>query len=116
MLFQKLAFPFTLLLCCISGMAQPVEFILQTDLLRPVAGYVAFSDCAVDMNGDQLDDVVRVGNKDIYIDYQQIDGSFTQRFFQYRSSLPPIGAFAPVTWITMGITTCFSAMNKVYPS
>jgi len=42
MLFQKLAFPFTLLLCCISGMAQPVEFILQTDLLRPVAGYGGF--------------------------------------------------------------------------
>jgi len=38
-------------------------------------------DCAVDMNGDYLDDVVRVSNSKLYIDYQQPDGSFTQNEF-----------------------------------
>ncbi len=70
-------------------MAQPVHFIQQLDLLHPVSGYAPYSDCTVDMNGDQLDDVVRVGNKGIYIDYQQSDGSFSQHFFSMQiKSIP----------------------------
>lgn len=72
-----------LLLNSLTSPAQPVTFISQPDLIHPVSGYVPYSDCAVDMNGDQLDDVVRVGNKGLYIDYQQFDGSFTQRFFSF---------------------------------
>jgi len=41
----------------------------------------SYEDCAVDMNGDYLDDVVRVTNGNLYIDYQQADGTFTQSQF-----------------------------------
>lgn len=69
--------------------AQPVTFTFESDRLNSVAGFTAYSDCAVDMNDDHLDDVVRVGNKGIYIDYQQPDSSFTQRFFPLTIQSPP---------------------------
>lgn len=78
-----------LLIKSMTGSAQPVSFVYYSDLLQPVSGYVPFSDCAVDMNGDQLDDVVRVGNKGLYIDYQQLDGSYNQRFFAFPIQSPP---------------------------
>src|SRR4030095_12487972 len=56
---------------------QPVSFTNRSDLLNSVSGFVGYSDCAVDMNGDRLDDVVRIGNKGIYIDYQKLNGSFS---------------------------------------
>lgn len=43
------------------------------------------------MNDDHLDDVVRVGNKGIYIDYQQPEGSYRQRFF-------PLAVLAVPDW------------------
>ncbi|HUR31298.1 MAG TPA: FG-GAP-like repeat-containing protein [Saprospiraceae bacterium] len=61
--------------------AQPVVLTNHSDLLNRVIGFVDFADCAVDMNGDYLDDVVRVGGKGIYIDFQNADGTFSQKFF-----------------------------------
>lgn len=69
--------------------AQPVTFTLHSDKLNSVSGFTAYSDCAVDMNDDHLDDIVRIGNKGIYIDYQQTDGSYYQRFFSILISSPP---------------------------
>lgn len=70
---------------------QQVSFIHKPQLLNPVSGFTSYSDCAVDMNDDHLDDVVRVGNKGIYIDFQQIDGTYTQQFF-------PVSIVSPPSW------------------
>jgi len=69
--------------------AQPVVFTNQSDILNPVAGFTLYADCALDMNGDRLDDIVRVGNKGLYIDYQHLDGSFSQHFFSIPIQAPP---------------------------
>lgn len=69
--------------------AQPVNFNLQGALLHPVTGFAGYVDCAVDMNGDRLDDVVRIADQGIYIDYQQPDGSFSQQFFSMLVKSPP---------------------------
>ena len=61
--------------------SQTVVFTDRTDLLNTVSGFTSYSDCALDMNGDYLDDVVRVGGKGVFIDYQQQDGSFIQKPF-----------------------------------
>lgn len=67
--------------CCAFGLsAQQVSFTNMADLLGNTPGS-SYEDCAVDMNGDYLDDVVRVTNNMITIDYQQPDGSFTQTEF-----------------------------------
>lgn len=73
----------------ISVLSQPVVFTNSSDILNPVAGFTLYADCAVDMNGDHLDDIVRVGNKGMYIDYQQSDRSFTQHFFSIPLSVVP---------------------------
>lgn len=57
------------------GLMAQVTFTNQGNLLQAMSGF-SYADCAVDMNGDQLDDVVRVDGDDLYIDYQQPDGSF----------------------------------------
>jgi len=43
--------------------------------------FVTDQNCAVDMNGDLLDDIVALNSKKLQIYYQQPDGSFTQRSF-----------------------------------
>ncbi|MCT8338747.1 FG-GAP-like repeat-containing protein [Flavobacteriaceae bacterium TK19130] len=45
-----------------------------------IGNYDDTSECAVDMNGDYLDDYVRVAPSGIGIDYQNADGSFTSVF------------------------------------
>lgn len=50
-------------------------------LLQTIGG-TSQGDCAADMNNDGLDDVVRVLSNGIYIDYQQVDGTFTGAFFE----------------------------------
>ncbi len=49
----------------------------------------SYEDCAVDMNGDFLDDVVRVAGDAIYIDYQQNDGSFVHEQFPINLQYTP---------------------------
>ena len=68
---------------------QPVTFSNQTSLLNLASAFTPYSDCALDMNGDLLDDIVRIGNKGIYIDFQQPDGTFAQQFFNMPVQSPP---------------------------
>ena len=65
-----------------------VTFTNQGILLSPISGS-GYQDCAVDMNHDNLDDVVRVTDNGIYIDYQQADGTFEQTFFSMAIQNPP---------------------------
>ena len=58
--------------------SQPLSFTEITDLLNPNPGTKR---CIVDMNADFLDDVVRIGEDTIYIDYQQPNGTFDLRKF-----------------------------------
>ncbi len=74
-------FIFFLTLCLSQGLLAQVSFTNMGSNLNSLPGGASYEDCAVDMNGDFLDDVVRVTNDGIYIDYQQPDGSFTQTEF-----------------------------------
>lgn len=58
-----------------------ISFTNQNNLLQSMNGG-STRDCAVDMNGDNLDDIVRVTNNGIYVDYQQADGSFDGIYYQ----------------------------------
>lgn len=76
-------------LLCLCLLAQTylsaqVSFTNQSDLLEDVFGGF-FTDCVLDMNGDYLDDVVRVGNDIIHIDVQQNDGTF--EYYGFPTSL-----------------------------
>ncbi|WP_367391796.1 FG-GAP-like repeat-containing protein [Lewinella sp. LCG006] len=66
----------------------PVSFTNQGSLLTPVSGGSS-NDCAVDMNGDFLDDIVRVKNTGLYIDFQQPDGSFIHQYSPVNFSNSP---------------------------
>ncbi|MCW8980698.1 MAG: FG-GAP-like repeat-containing protein [Altibacter sp.] len=66
----------TFLLCSASLMAQ-VSFTNQNSA---IGSYPDYSEVGVDMNGDYLDDYVRVSDNGIGIDYQQPDGSFISTF------------------------------------
>jgi hypothetical protein len=65
-----------------------VSFTNQGNLLGSTSSGT-YQDCAVDMNGDFLDDVVRVANNGIYIDYQLANGTFEQTFFPMTIQNPP---------------------------
>ncbi len=65
------------LLLSVTLLAQ-VSFTNQSALL---GNYPDTSEVAVDMNGDGLDDYVRVSNSGVGIDYQQADGSFTSTLY-----------------------------------
>ena len=69
------------------GLSAQVNFTNQSGLLS--AADFPYEDCAVDMNGDYLDDVVRVTSNGIYIDYQQTNGTFEQTFFPMSVENPP---------------------------
>ncbi|HZV68057.1 MAG TPA: FG-GAP-like repeat-containing protein [Saprospiraceae bacterium] len=69
--------------------SQPVTFTQTTELLNPITGFSSYSDCVVDMNADYLDDVVRVGGKGVFIDYQQKNGTFLQKQFNFPVQSPP---------------------------
>lgn len=56
--------------------AQP-SFTNRNDLIGNYDGYTSIT---VDMNGDYLDDFVRVSGNGIGIDYQQVDGTFESVF------------------------------------
>ncbi len=72
---NKLYTPF-LLICFLqlNLLNAQVSFTNEGNLLGPATGSI--EDCAVDMNGDFLDDIVRVVNAKIFIDYQKNDGTF----------------------------------------
>lgn len=58
-----------------------ITFTNSNSLLQSISGS-SIRDCAVDMNGDNLDDIVRVTNAGIYVDYQQNDGTYNGVFYQ----------------------------------
>lgn len=78
--------------------AQVVTFMSEL-LLNSIDGF-SYEDCTLDMNGDKLDDIVRVTNSGMYIDYQHADGTFTQTFFEQNFSTLP-------TW-----SMCGGDLNK----
>ncbi len=57
-----------------------VSFTNMNTMLQPISGN-SIRDCAVDMNGDNLDDIVRVTNGGIYVDYQLAEGGFNGIFY-----------------------------------
>ena len=57
-----------------------VSFTSVGNALGSISGFSS-EDCAVDMNGDYLDDIVRIANNTLNIDYQQPDGSFVHQSF-----------------------------------
>ena len=65
--------------CGYSSFAQ-VTFTETTGLLQTIPGF-NYTDCVVDMNGDYMDDIVRVTSNGLYIDYQSTPGTFTSSSF-----------------------------------
>ncbi len=86
--FTKSAGFLGLLLSCGMLNAQVSFTNLGGSLLQTMNGFSA-EDCAVDMNGDNLDDVVRVSSNGIYIDYQQPDGTFEGVYHQMNIQNTP---------------------------
>lgn len=72
--------------------AQTVSFTNEDDLIAsyPTSG----SEIAADMNGDLLDDYVRVASGGVGIDYQNADGTFTSQFYSMSISNPPTWSVA----------------------
>ncbi|PVW13311.1 FG-GAP-like repeat-containing protein [Marixanthomonas spongiae] len=64
---------FGIFLLATLGTYGQVTFVNQSDL---IGNFPDTSECTVDMNGDNLDDYVRVSYSGIGIDYQQPDGTF----------------------------------------
>ncbi|HFA49224.1 MAG TPA: T9SS type A sorting domain-containing protein [Bacteroidetes bacterium] len=87
--FLKISLPAFLWCFALFSNGQEVSFSYQAALLNPVSGFTTYADCAVDMNGDFLDDVVRVGNKVLYIDFQKKEGGFSQKNFPLIVQNPP---------------------------
>lgn len=79
-LFLALTLPFTL--------CSQITWTNQSGLLNSISGS-SYEDCAVDVDSDGLDDVVRVTNGTMYIDYQQPDGSFVQQSWSISPNAYP---------------------------
>jgi len=69
--------------CCAQ-----VTFTNSSSQLQTITG-TSGSDCAADMNGDQLDDVIRVLGGTIYIDFQLPGGGFDAQQFDIAGSNDP---------------------------
>ncbi|MBK8829446.1 MAG: VCBS repeat-containing protein [Saprospiraceae bacterium] len=76
--------------------AQPVSFTDHTNKLQYVFGTMGQAKCGVDMNGDGLDDITRISDEGLYIDFQKPDGTFLHRF------VPLVVKALPVWSITAG--------------
>lgn len=78
---DKYFWSFVLLAYGSIAMAQQVSFTDKTQLLTYITGTMGQAKCGVDMNGDGLDDITRVGADGLYIDYQKSDGTFQHVHF-----------------------------------
>ncbi|MFT4660948.1 MAG: hypothetical protein ACI8XB_001219, partial [Patiriisocius sp.] len=65
---------------CAAFNLQAQTFSNMTSILNSVPGS-SNQPCVVDMDGDGLDDVVRLSSSAVYIDYQQADGTFNLSTF-----------------------------------
>ena len=72
--------------------AQTVSFSNEDDLIGsyPTSG----TEVAVDVNGDNLDDYVRVASGGVGVDYQNPDGTFTSQFYSMSIAEPPTWSIA----------------------
>lgn len=70
--------------------AQTVSFTDHTTKLQYILSTMGQAKCGVDMNGDGLDDITRISDKGIYIDFQQRDGNFLHRFVPLTVQALPI--------------------------
>lgn len=77
---NTLLFSALFLLCSFGVVAQSVSFTQTSGLIGSITGS-SIRDCTVDMNGDYLDDIVRVQNDGINIDYQKSDGTYLSKFY-----------------------------------
>jgi hypothetical protein len=72
----------------IQRASSQVSFNTVSAGLQTISGF-SYGDCGADMNGDGLDDIVRVTDAGLYIDYQQPNGSFVGAYFTMTvSNLP----------------------------
>jgi len=67
--------------------AQAVTFTDASSKLGSSQG--SYWSCAVDMNNDDLDDIVRVAGTKVRIDYQNADGTFTQANYTVNQQNQP---------------------------
>lgn len=86
-LITSFVFLFAAFLMQLTLLSQ-VTFTNQSVLLNSI-GASSYEDCAVDMDSDGLDDVVRVTNGMLYIDYQQPDGTFVQQSWSISPNAYP---------------------------
>ncbi len=77
---KKIFTTFLGLVIAAFSMNAQVSFTGVTAGLQNIGG-TSVGDCAVDMNADGYDDIVRVMSNGIYIDYQNANGTFSPAFF-----------------------------------
>jgi len=88
-LYSPIKRALALALVIVTGSASAqVAFTNQGSLLQTISGS-SVANCAVDMNQDGLDDVVRVMGNGIYIDYQQAGGTFDGQFYPLAVQTSP---------------------------
>lgn len=112
--YSSLSGRLALLMCLIipSTYAQ-VTFSTQNNLIQNIGG-TSVADCAADMNGDGLDDIVRVMNNGIYIDYQQSNGTFTPAFYPMSIMTSPSWSIVAADIDGNGFTDlCFGGGSRV---
>jgi len=82
---MRITLSFLLILIHLQLVAQ-VSFIKEAFNDGP---FGTLQNCAVDMNGDLLDDIVALNSKKLQIFYQQVDGSFTNKIFEQDLTYKP---------------------------
>jgi len=78
---------FAMAILCSSTIFSQVTFTNHSELIGSYSN--PGSECAVDMNGDYLDDYVRVTSSGVGVDFQNPDGTFNSVFFSMSISNPP---------------------------
>ncbi|NNC82930.1 MAG: hypothetical protein HKN79_05070 [Flavobacteriales bacterium] len=81
------------LFICLAFAASAQTFTQMTGILNGTTS--AGEPCAMDMNGDHLDDVVRYSSGNLIIDYQQADGTFIEQVY-------PVGLSNYPSWSVAG--------------
>jgi hypothetical protein len=112
--------PFRMKKIIYSGMAMLLSIGTMAQItfsngagLQTISGF-SYADCAADMNGDHLDDVVRVTGGTIYIDYQQADGSFLPASYSIAGDNVPSWSICAADIDGNGYTDlCFGDGNAV---
>lgn len=82
-----LSFSGLVLLTIFTHLSAQVTFTYNNTMLQ--SGSPGWSPCVVDMNGDYLDDVVRISQNSMTIDYQGPNGTYTQTFFPMTLAVTP---------------------------